>query len=482
MRILEICLILSELATLLLFLLKPSLRFKNLKWLLFLPLLLLLIHGFIEGMRWQLIMAYGIAVLLALIPLMPASLRFPRYLNIILLSLAGLLVVISLSLGYLIPVFRFPEPSGSFTVGTTYLHLRDDARPEIITPDTSDVRELMVRVWYPSEAKTQETYPYLHPALTKVLAENYGLPKFILSHLDLVKTHSLPDAPIASQEVPFPAIIFSPGYMTHSSMYTSLLETLASQGYIIFSIDYTYETPVSVFPNKDLRFYDADYTDVWKNTSWDTVQASINAFRSADNITTKRRHTEQYLTQIPYTARVNQWSYDVSFVIDQLQNEGHPLFYTIDHNNIGVMGHSLGGATSALACALDSRIKAGINLDGSQWGSLLEHTIKQPFMWITAEKNLAESSEDIDSFIYNQVSRGDFYPLRIVHATHANFYDLSLWSNYAPLTHTGSIDVHRMIKIVNQCSLNFFNKYLKNEPVVIDHLTKEFNELIRKDR
>ncbi|MEM9671812.1 MAG: hypothetical protein AAF992_04410 [Bacteroidota bacterium] len=458
------------------------LRFKNFKWLLFLPLLFLLMHGFVEGIRWQLVLAYGIAVLSALILFTPASIRFPRYINIILISIAAVLVVISLLLGYLLPVFRLPEPSGSFTVGTTYLHLRDDTRSETITSDSSDVRELMVRAWYPSEEKTQETYPYLHPALTKVLAENYGLPKFILSHLDLVKTHSLPNASIASHETPFPMIIFSPGYMTHSSMYTSLLETLASHGYMVFSIDYTYETPVSIFPDNDLRFYDPDYTDVWKNASWDTVQASINAFRDANDKATKRRHIEQYLTQVPFTDRVNQWTKDVNFVIDQLHSEGHPFFYKIDQNNIGVMGNSVGGATSALACALDSRIKSGINLDGSQWGSLMEHTITQPFMWITAEKNLAESSEDIDSFIYNQVSRGDFDHLSIAHATHANFYDLSLWSNYAPLTQTGSIDGHRMIKIVNQCTLNFFNKHLKNEPIVIDHLTKEFNELVRKDR
>ena len=264
-------------------------------------------------------------------------------------------------------------------------------------------------------------------------------------------------------------------------MYTSLLETLASHGYIIFSIDYTYETPLSIFPNNDLRFFDPTYTDVWKNASWDNVQTSISAFREATDTATKRRYVNQYLNQTPYTARVDSWAKDVSFVIDQLQSKGkqfdQPFFSKVDSDNIGAMGHSVGGATSAAACAVDKRVKVGINLDGSQWGSLMGHTVAQPFLWITAEKDAAASSADIDSWIYGQVSKGDFYHLSLAQAAHANFCDLSLWSNYAPLTHTGSINGHRMINIVNRCSLDFFDKYLKGKPIVISNLTKEFGEL-----
>ena len=470
---------------LLLFWLKPIRKFKSVKRLTLFPLLLFLLHASIEGLRWQMVPAYGIAIIITLVAFVPTVLHLPRYLRIILSLLGALLVVISLLLGYLLPVFQLPKPSGTFAVGTTYLHLQDSARPEPITLDTTDMRELMVRVWYPAESREQKTYSYMPPELAKTLIKSYGLPGFMLSHFDLIETHALLDATVAS-EGEFPAIIFSPGYMSHSSMYTSLLETLASHGYIIFSIDYTYETPLSVFPNNGLRFFDPTYTDVWKNASWDDVQTSISAFRDATDPATKRLYVSQYLTQTPYTARVDFWVKDVSFVIDQLKNKGQqfdkPFFSRIDLNNIGVMGHSVGGATSAVACAIDSRIKAGINLDGSQWGSIMSHTITQPFLWITAEKDMTASSLDIDSFIYDQVSKGDFHHLSIEHATHANFYDLSLWSNYSPFTQTGSINGHKMIEIVNRCSLDFFDKYLKRKSVMIDHLTEEFDELTSKDR
>jgi len=444
-------------------------------------MLLLLLHGFVEGIRWQIVPAYGVAFVLMLIAVVPTPLRLPRYLKVA-LSLFGILItIIALLLGYLLPVFHLPPPSGSFAVGTTSLHLRDESRPETITANPTDVRELMVQVWYPAVPQATATHPYMHPELAKTLAVNYGLPGFMLSHFNLIQTHTAPDAPVASEGDLFPAIIFSPGYKSHSSMYTAQLEALASHGYIVFAIDYTYETPLSIFPENDLRFLDPAYTDVWKNISWEPVEASINAFREADSITAKRQHVSQYLSHIPYTARVDNWTQDVSFVIDQLQSKlqlpNRPLFNRVDINNIGAMGHSLGGATSTVACARDSRIRAGINMDGSQWGSLMGDTITQPFLWITAEQDLATSAVDLDAFIYNQVSVGDFYHLSVAQATHSNFYDLSLWSKYTPLTQTGTIDGHKMVEITNRCSVAFFDKYLKDKPVVIEDLTKEFNKL-----
>ncbi|WKN42127.1 alpha/beta hydrolase family protein [Tunicatimonas pelagia] len=485
MRTLEILIVLIELAVLLVVVLKPIPDLRNARWLLLLPLSLSLLHGLVEGTRWQMVPAYGIALTLALTFLASPTLHLPRHLKVILSSLGSLLVALSLLLGYLLPVFQLPKPSGSFAVGTTYWHLQDSTRSEPITDDPNDVRELMVRVWYPAQAEHQSTYSYMHPELTKVLARNRGLPAFMLSHFALIETHALENAPVALEIESFPVIIFSPGYTSHSSMYTSLTETLASHGYIVFGIDYTYETPLSIFPDDDLRFLNPEYTDIWKNTSWDDVQASIVAFRETSDTTAQRQYVSQYLTQVPYTARVNSWTEDVHFVIGELQNKANQydqlFFRKIDQDNIGVMGHSVGGATSAVACALDSRIKAGINLDGSQWGNLLDHAIIQPFLWITAEKDLSASSADIDSFIYSQVSEGDFYHLSIGNATHTNFSDLSLWSNYTPLTQTGSIDSHRAIEIINQCSVNFFDKYLKERPNTIDEITEKFDELSSKN-
>lgn len=35
-------------------------------------------------------------------------------------------------------------------VGTTYFHIIDTEREEILTPETSDSREILVKLWYPA--------------------------------------------------------------------------------------------------------------------------------------------------------------------------------------------------------------------------------------------------------------------------------------------------------------------------------------------
>jgi predicted dienelactone hydrolase len=63
---------------------------------------------------------------------------------------------------------------------------------------------------------------------------------------------------------------------------------------------------------------------------------------------------------------------DVSFVITQMlkQNSspGSPVYQEIEHNRIGVMGHSLGAVTTLAvaynSCCRDARIRAAVEMDG----------------------------------------------------------------------------------------------------------------------
>ena len=59
---------------------------------------------------------------------------------------------------------------------------------------------------------------------------------------------------------------------------------------------------------------------------------------------------------------------DVRFVLDQLQKmNSHDHFWHshLDLSKVGIVGHSMGGTTAALATQEESRILAGVNLDGS---------------------------------------------------------------------------------------------------------------------
>jgi len=479
MSILEICIVFSELILLVLLWYKTPDKPRVIKSLFFVPLILLVAHAIFEGTRWQMGLSYGMAGILPVSVFIPWHIS--KFFKIFLSFIAILLIATSGMLSYLLPVFHLPKPTGKFKVGITYLHFQGKRRPELITKDTTDFRELMVRAWYPAEAGVQTTFPYMPPELSGILAATKGLPGFMLSHFNLIKTNAAENAVVAGENASFPLIIFSHGHMSHSSMYTSILETLASHGYIILSIDYTYETPLTIFPDGDLTYFDPTYTDVWKNASWDSVQASLEGFRKTQDLAMKRRQIKKYLAHVPYTSRIDLWAKDIKFVIDELQHNAQlpdePLFSKINPNKIGVMGHSVGGAASALACALDGRVKAGINLDGSQWGSLMDTVISQPFLWVTAEKDPVVSGMDADAFIYKTTVENDFYHLEVAHATHANFYDLSLWANHPAITQTGTIDGHKMIAMINDCTQAFFDHYLKQKPLRLHNLPEKFKEL-----
>ena len=58
---------------------------------------------------------------------------------------------------------------------------------------------------------------------------------------------------------------------------------------------------------------------------------------------------------------------DVSFVLDQLTG-AHPAWpgaWLIDPSRMAMAGHSAGGAASIAAMLADSRIRAGLDMDGS---------------------------------------------------------------------------------------------------------------------
>jgi hypothetical protein len=74
-----------------------------------------------------------------------------RFLKIALLI--GSLVLILLTLSIFLQL-ELPAPSGSYTVGRTIFRWIDTSRPEVLTEDPSDFREVMALVWYPAVSET----------------------------------------------------------------------------------------------------------------------------------------------------------------------------------------------------------------------------------------------------------------------------------------------------------------------------------------
>jgi predicted dienelactone hydrolase len=54
---------------------------------------------------------------------------------------------------------ELPALTGKLAVGRTSFHWVDASRPEAMTDNPDDRRELMVTIWYPAESVTGETAP-----------------------------------------------------------------------------------------------------------------------------------------------------------------------------------------------------------------------------------------------------------------------------------------------------------------------------------
>ena len=434
----------------------------------------LLLHLILEGARWQMIPIY-ILVAIFLVGAVWDRLRptantvgnrklLPRILG----SMFGLLLlVIGAVAGIIFPVPNLPVPDGSYAVGTMSFVFTDDSRPETFTPATDDKRLIYVQVWYP--AGSTENFPRTHMWIdpAKVLpnvAKSLAMPAFLFDHLTLAMSNSYLNAPLSEQEIAYPALVFShayyPGFFAQN---TVQMEELASHGYIIFSIGHAYEGAV-VFDAQGQAISGSDtqvnaFFDEVKKTSSLTIKYELAA--GAERIPTLRA----LLDASPITQKSIQiWTQDTQFVLTQIEqmNSGQvssPFAGHLDTSRMGVFGMSFGGATAAQVCAIDSRCKVAINMDGFQFGTLLDDPLKVPFMMMESENQAGTNDLVLDTMT------GGGIRLVVRDTQHFNYTDFNLVSPvFQSLRVLGNIDPQRMEHIINTYTLAFFDQTLKGIP------------------
>lgn len=421
-------------------------------------IIFLLAHGIIEGIRWQMIPMYLMTLFFIVIvlrrhyfkpkerkKLMPSARRLRI---VMMMTLAVLYSAVAVSLPIMLPVFTFERPAGPYKIGTITYDWKDIHREETLTPEPGDKRELMVQIWYPADSDAKGNMaPYISDS--DVFAEGYSkilnLPKFLFTNFGYVKTHAIKNAEISNQESTYPVLLFSHGFSGHKNQNTFQIEQLVSQGYIVVGIDHTYSSTTSVFSDGRIANYVPQKTE-----------------------------------SIVYLDKANEgWVEDAKFVLDQVellaQNDPENRFVgRMDMENVGMFGHSFGGATSTQMLMTDSRIKAALNMDGVLYGKLRvpPDGLKKPFMMMSADDSIREAKEtDGKEFIefvnetlprYEYVTVGGNYWMKIKDMKHMGFSDLYLFS---PLyERMEGVDIQKAYRLINDYSLDFFNHYLKHQP------------------
>ncbi|MGW2156863.1 alpha/beta hydrolase family protein [Nonomuraea sp. NPDC001699] len=218
----------------------------------------------------------------------------------------------------------------------------------------------MISMWYPTWNSGGRPAPWLPPEAMELYRQQAA--RSLQTSLDDVvfpDTHARQNAPVKGHQRSHSVLLFSPAYRTMREFGTSLVEDLASHGYVVVTIGHTHEAQIIEFPGRRLEL-------------------SRQPAKPTDD---------------DYALALQVRQADTRFVLDALSTlnaKGHlgaedqhlpsGLKGSLDLSRVGMFGHSLGGATAAETMAQDPRILAGVNLDGSIIGPAAETGLDRPFL------------------------------------------------------------------------------------------------------
>src|SRR3984893_19680 len=260
-----------------------------------------------------------------------------------------------------------PIPTGSFAVCRAIYDWTDDTRLDALAPIPGTKSELLVWIWYPSAAGQSVAMDDYLPAQMQAAAKpNGGLLRLLTRDLSKVHAHSIRDADVSPQPRSYPVVIMRAGASAEVWNYSTLAEDLASHVYVVVGFDAPYRTYAVVFPDgRVMRRTPENDPELCAGQALAQQAGCVNKV-------------------------VTDWTADIEFVLDRLErlntsDSSGKFTGRLDMTRVGVFGHSFGGATAAQFCHDDSRCKAGINVDGQPFGSVIQAGLHQPFMFLLSD-------------------------------------------------------------------------------------------------
>jgi len=352
---------------------------------------------------------------------------------------------------------QLPLATGPYSVGTTYLVYVDSTRPEPFTEDTADYREITARAWYPAQLGNEfQATPYI-PNLGSI-GEHFGLPESFA----YIMTFAMWQAPFVDSLKQVPVLIFSHGWGQYPEHFTSLMEDLASHGFVVFSIAHPYEAMFWTYPDFHHGTLDIEDSAIQKRLAESRTPEARKLFDKRPSLTAVDEQDllfRQWTELLPslMIESVRLWADDITSFMKHVaqMNRTSGLFRgRLNSNKVGVFGWSLGGIASALVCARDHRCRAGIDIDGGLYGDVIDSTIAVPFMFLDSERYRNYGPY----FLQHVADTG--YAVVIADSDHLNFSDYSILFPTTDLM--GEIDGERMVAITREYVREFFDRHLND--------------------
>lgn len=258
----------------------------------------------------------------------------------------------------------------------------------------------------------------------------------------------------------YPLVIFSHGSFGFRGSNASTYENLASNGYVVCSIDHTY------------------YSFFTKQTDGKTVIGNMDFVNNAMAIENNKydAQTTYEMTQEWMNIRKGDFNLVLKEIMKNIESSGADEVYPkINPDKIGLFGHSIGGAVAAQLGRERMDVDAVIVVDGTMLGE--EIGFKEGKAILNSDPypvpilNIYNEEHYKDALKYAQTYANMVVTAKAVDASqvvvkgsgHLNFTDLPMFSPYlASMLGTGEVDSRYCIETMNQIVLEYFNYYLKD--------------------
>lgn len=336
-----------------------------------------------------------------------------------------------------------PAPTGSYPVGRTAYDWTDRGRADPLAPRAGTPRELSVWLWYPAARTNGKTAPYAPGAWAGLHVG--GVAGWGETAFGAIRTHSVPDAPVAAGR--FPVAVLEPGLGLAAPQLTTVAENLASHGWLVAGVTPTYSANVTVLGGRAVDR---------------TAAGNPETFTTADG-----------------NRLVTTWAADARFAAGQVAalDRAGRLAGHVDGAHTVYFGHSFGGAASLQACAGDPRCAAAVDLDGTAYGTVVHTGLRAPVMIIGSDGSCTTGScrpataDDRASQAAARgllaASTGPTLTLSIRGTKHFNFTDYATYYLAAPLRSVvplGGIDGRRGLAITNAYLVAFLDHAVRGTP------------------
>lgn len=312
-----------------------------------------------------------------------------------------------------------PRPSGRCATGRVVLRLVDWARPDPWVPE-QPYRELMVSLWYPAAGGGRPARYLRQGAAASLDGVDFTG----------VGLHTDEGAEVLRGEKR-PVLLFSPDFALPRDLCTTLVEDLASHGYVVATIDHTHETAVA-FPTGRIVERRADRA---------RIPARVEDVRTV-------------LAKL------------ISLAEGRMPGDGWlppGLGAVLDLNRLGVLGHGAGGGTAAEAMYRDNRLRAGVVLDGEFLPPIPGHDLDRPILLFGSEGAHRTHHTDPAAESFWARHRGWKRDLQLVGTTTLSFTDCEPLLPPDP-ARLGTTAPGKVVTATRTHVRAFFDLHLRNRP------------------